>query len=77
MKKLNLGRVKSGFNAQTPEGMAAWEKFIKNNEAMGYFETPDRIFGIMKQEGGAMELELSPEEIKWYESQGYTVEDIA
>ena len=83
MKKFNLGRIKSGFNAQTPQGMSAWEKFIKNNEALGYFETPDRIFGIMKQNGGALPkrkkggvvTSLSKKEIDQYVKDGYIIED--
>ena len=78
MKKFNLGRVKSGFNAQTPEGMSAWEKLIKNNEAIGYFERPDRIFGIMKKDGGELQLgdEVDEATMKKLEELGYTFEKI-
>jgi hypothetical protein len=78
MKKFNLGRVKSGFNAQTPEGMSAWEKLIKNNEAIGYFERPDRIFGIMKKDGGELQLgdEVDEATMKKLEKLGYTFEKI-
>jgi hypothetical protein len=54
LKQQQLGRIKSGFNAQSEAGLKAWEKFIKNNEAQGYFEDPSRMYGIFKKEGGKL-----------------------
>jgi len=50
LKKLDLGRVKSGFNSQTQSSKGLWEKYIKetNPRAVGYYHNPATIYGIMK-----------------------------
>lgn len=54
LKQQQLGRIKSGFNAQSEAGLKAWERFIRNNEAHGYFEDPNRMYGIFRKEGGKL-----------------------
>jgi hypothetical protein len=98
LKKLDLGRVKPGFNSQTEFSRGAWENFIKSGRGVGFYANPSTVYATMKsvfpyvgiggagalgagalQEkkyGGAIELELTPEEIEWYKSQGYNVEEL-
>lgn len=54
LKQQQLGRIKSGFNAQSESGLKAWEKFVKNNEAHGYFDEPNRMYSIFRKEGGKL-----------------------
>jgi hypothetical protein len=48
LKSIDLGRVKSGFNSQTPYSEGLWEKAIKEGEAVGHYNTPGTIYAIMK-----------------------------
>lgn len=48
LKKLDLGRVKSGFNSQTESSKGAWENFIKSGRAVGFYNNPSTVYGTMK-----------------------------
>ena len=48
LKKLNLGRVKAGFNSQTEFSRGAWENFIKTGRGVGFYANPKTIYGSMK-----------------------------
>jgi hypothetical protein len=48
LKKLNLGRVKPGFNSQTDYSRGAWENFIKSGRGVGFYSNPKTIYGTMK-----------------------------
>ena len=50
LKRLNLGRVKPGFNSQTKYSLGAWENFINKNKAVGFYANtdPGLIYGTMK-----------------------------
>jgi len=48
LKKLDLGRVKPGFNSQTPFSKGAWENFVNSGKAFGYYGKPSTVYGSMK-----------------------------
>jgi hypothetical protein len=48
LKKLDLGRVKPGFNSQTDYSRGAWENFIKSGRGMGFYANPRTVYGTMK-----------------------------
>jgi hypothetical protein len=48
LKKLDLGRVKPGFNSQTEFSRGAWENFIKSGRAVGFYNNPNTVYGTMK-----------------------------
>jgi hypothetical protein len=52
LKELQLGRVKPGFNIQTPYSKGAWEKFIQKGEAVGHYGNPSTVYGTFKRKGG-------------------------
>jgi len=52
LKELNLGRVKTGFNHQTPEALNAWEHYIKSGKGAGYYSEPGIIQGALFKTGG-------------------------
>lgn len=52
LKELQLGRVKPGFNIQTPYSKGAWEKFIQKGEAVGHYGNPGTVYGTFKRKGG-------------------------
>lgn len=59
LKRLDLGRVKSGMNVQSEFSRPLWEDAIKKGKAYGFYASPGTVYGIMKQEGGQQEDELS------------------
>jgi len=48
LKRLDLGRVKPGFNTQTDYSRGLWENAIKKGNAVGYYSDPYTIYGTMK-----------------------------
>jgi hypothetical protein len=48
LKKLDLGRVKPGFNSQTKFSKGAWENFIKSGKGVGFYNDPNTVYGTMK-----------------------------
>lgn len=48
LKKLDLGRVKPGFNSQTEFSRGAWENFIKSGRGVGFYANPRTVYGTMK-----------------------------
>jgi hypothetical protein len=48
LKKLDLGRVKPGFNSQTDFSRGAWENFIKSGRGVGFYANPRTVYGTMK-----------------------------
>ena len=48
LKKLDLGRVKPGFNSQTKFSRGAWENFIKSGKGVGFYNDPNTVYGTMK-----------------------------
>ncbi len=52
LKELNLGRVKPGFNLQTPYSFNAWDKAAKKGQAVGYYGGSELFYGAMKKYGG-------------------------
>ncbi len=48
LKRLDLGRVKPGFNIQSDYSRGLWENAIKKGNAVGYYSDPYTIFGTMK-----------------------------
>lgn len=86
LKLLGMGRVKPGFNYQTPSAEQAWKSYIKGNKAYGYYansgeyddKTTSIIYGTFKKQGGpidhSMEIEIPEEEIADYVKRGYIVE---
>lgn len=48
LKRLDLGRVKAGFNSQTDLSRGAWENFIKSGRGFGFYANPRTVHGIMK-----------------------------
>jgi hypothetical protein len=48
LKRLDLGRVKPGFNSQTEFSRGAWENFIKSGRGVGFYGNPSTIYGTMK-----------------------------
>ena len=52
LKKMELGRVKSGMNVQSEFSKPLWENAIKKGDAFGFYASPGTVYGIMKKEGG-------------------------
>lgn len=52
LKKMELGRVKSGMNMQSNYSKPLWENAIKKGDAFGFYASPGTVHGIMKKEGG-------------------------
>jgi ribosomal protein S27E len=53
LKKLDLGRVKSGFNSQTDQSKGLWENAIHKGNAFGFYNDKSGVIhGAMRQEGG-------------------------
>jgi hypothetical protein len=48
LKTLDLGRVKPGFNSQTPYSKGAWENFINSGKGFGFYGGPNVVYGTMK-----------------------------
>ena len=48
LKRLDLGRVKPGFNSQTEFSRSAWENFIKSGRGVGFYANPRTVYGVMK-----------------------------
>jgi hypothetical protein len=48
LKQINLGRVKAGFNSQTPFSKGAWENFIKSGRAVGFYDDPNTVYSAMR-----------------------------
>jgi hypothetical protein len=48
LKRMDLGRVKPGFNSQTAFSKGAWENFIKTGRGVGYYANPNLVYGTMK-----------------------------
>lgn len=48
LKRLDLGRVKPGFNSQTEFSRGAWENFIKSGRGVGFYANPRTVYGTMK-----------------------------
>jgi len=48
LKKLDLGRVKPGFNSQTEFSKSAWENFIKSGRGVGFYQDPRVVYGTLK-----------------------------
>jgi hypothetical protein len=48
LKLMDLGRVKPGFNSQTPTTRGLWGDAIKEGKAFGYFNNPRTIYGSMR-----------------------------
>lgn len=54
LKKLDLGRVKPGFNSQTEFSRGAWENFINSGRGHGFYANPSTVYGSMKKNGGSI-----------------------
>jgi len=48
LKRMNLGRVKPGFNSQTQFSSGLWQDAIKKGNAFGYFGNPTTVYGSMR-----------------------------
>lgn len=48
LKRLDLGRVKPGFNSQTESSRGLWENAVQKDKAFGYYAHPRTIYGSMK-----------------------------
>lgn len=48
LKRLDLGRVKPGFNSQTKYSRGLWENAIKKGKAVGFYGNPSTVYGTMK-----------------------------
>ena len=48
LKRLDLGRVKPGFNSQTQFSKGLWENAIKKDKAFGFYGNPGTVYGSMK-----------------------------
>ena len=48
LKRLDLGRVKPGFNSQSDSSRPLWENAIKKGKAFGYYSNPHTVYGAMK-----------------------------
>ena len=48
LKRLNLGRVKPGFNSQTDFSRGAWENFINSGRGVGFYGNPSTVYGSLK-----------------------------
>jgi len=48
LKKYDLGRVKPGFNSQSQYSRGLWENAIQKGKAVGYYDDPRTIYGVMK-----------------------------
>jgi hypothetical protein len=57
LTKMDLGRIKSGFNTQTAASRSAWENFIKSGRGYGYYGSPYVVHGILKKDGGIPQAE--------------------
>ena len=47
LKRLDLGRVKPGFNSQSDSSRPLWENAIKKGKAFGYYDNPHTVYGAM------------------------------
>lgn len=54
LKRMDLGRVKAGFNSQTDLSKGAWENFINSGRGYGFYANPRTVYGVMKKIGGAI-----------------------
>jgi len=52
LKKLDLGRVKSGFSGQTPSSRGLWESVPRKSQGFGIYLNPREVAGIYYKEGG-------------------------
>ena len=48
LKKLDLGRVKPGFNSQTNSSLGLWEDSVKKGKAFGFYKNPGLVVGSFK-----------------------------
>jgi len=48
LKKMNLGRVKSGFSGQSNYALPLWEKAVKKDKAIGWYRDPGEVGAIYK-----------------------------
>ena len=48
LKRLDLGRVKPGFNSQTEFSKGLWENAINKGKAFGFYNNPHTVYGAMK-----------------------------
>jgi len=48
LKKLDMGRVKAGFNSQTSSSRPLWENAIKSGKAYGFYADPSTVHGVMR-----------------------------
>lgn len=48
LKKLDMGRVKAGFNSQTSSSKPLWENAIKSGKAYGFYADPNTVHGVMR-----------------------------
>jgi hypothetical protein len=62
---------------------SSWQQLIQEDEAFntphwlkGYGRVPTKLPSSSYKKGGYIDAELTPEEIAWYRSQGYQVEDM-
>jgi hypothetical protein len=81
LKEMSLGRVKAGFNSQSPTGFKAWDNLVKKGYAQGHYAKPsfgkEVVHGVFFLDGGEYnEQELSDIEIAQLRAQGYEVEVI-
>lgn len=53
LKRLDLGRVKPGFNSQTDYSRGAWENFVNSGRAFGFYGGRNVVYGSMKKDGGS------------------------
>jgi hypothetical protein len=74
LKKLDLGRVKSGFNSQTDSSEGLWRNSIEKGDSYGFYSKPNLIHSVMKKKGGVV-VKLTKAEIEKYVKDGYIVEE--
>jgi len=48
LKRLDLGRVKAGFNSQTDYSRGLWENAINKNKAVGFYGNPRTVYSTMR-----------------------------
>ena len=48
LKRMDLGRVKAGFNSQSSSAKNLWENAVKSEKAVGFYNSPSVIHGAMK-----------------------------
>ena len=60
LKKLDLGRVKPGFNSQTESSRGAWQNFINSGRARGFYGNSKTLYGSMYQHGGTEDRSNTP-----------------